>query len=248
MKDLFSAQAKTYAQFRPNYQQEFIDYIVSFVGNKGMALDVATGNGHVAVKLAPHFKEVYATDISEKQLANAMQADNITYLKSKAEETGFEPQQFDLIVVAQAIHWFDFDTFYKEVYRTLKPDGIFVVTGYGQFSTNAECDRLLVHLHRNILGPYWDPERRYVDENYETIPFPFEEIETKPFTEKLTWDFEHLLGYIHSWSATQHYINQNGHNPVDGIREELKQLWAESDKQVTFPLLLRIGRISDFRG
>lgn len=246
MKDNFSTQAKTYAQYRPTYSDEIIEYLLSFIENKNTALDVATGNGQVAVKLAAHFDTVYATDISQKQLDNAQKADNIIYKISKAEETDFEDHHFDLIVVAQAIHWFDFDAFYKEVYRTLQPDGIFAVMGYGQFSTNPESDKLIVDLHRNILALYWDTERKYVDEDYKTIPFPFNEIEIpeRKFTEKFTWSYEQLLGYIESWSAIQHYRKKNNdENPVDIIRDELKESWEKSDKQVTFPLLLRIGKV-----
>ncbi len=247
MKDNFSTQAKTYATYRPNYSQEFIDYITSFVKNKDTALDVATGNGQVAAKLAKHFTKVYATDISQKQLDNATPADNIIYKVERAEQTAFEDNTFDLITVAQAIHWFDFDAFYKEVYRILKPGGLFVVTGYGLFSTNPESDVIIRHLHGNILGEYWDSERRYVDENYQTIPFPFEAIQAKQFSEIFTWTFEHLLGYIDSWSAVQHYIKKNGTHPVDLIRDELKESWAKSDGKAVFPLLLRMGKISDFR-
>ncbi|ALM48311.1 SAM-dependent methyltransferase [Flavobacterium psychrophilum] len=243
MKDNFSTQAKGYSQYRPYYPQEMIDHIVSFVGNKDAALDVATGNGQVAGALANYFKTVYGTDISQKQLDNAVKADNIIYKEERAEVTTFGDSQFDLITVAQAIHWFDFDTFYKEIYRILKPDCIFAVLGYGLFSANGDAGKLLNHFYYDITEPYWDAERRYLDENYTTIPFPFEELETKCFTNQFTWTFEQLTGYLETWSAVQHYIKKNGTNPVDLVREELKQYWEKSDREVTFPLLLRIGRL-----
>ena len=71
MKDNFSAQANDYARFRPHYPAEMIQYIMSNVAQHQNALDVATGNGQVAAALSPYFKEVYAVDISEQQLANA---------------------------------------------------------------------------------------------------------------------------------------------------------------------------------
>src|SRR5690606_8514093 len=123
MKDNFSTQAGLYAQFRPSYPKEMIDYIVSQVTDKETALDVATGNGQVAGALSEHFKKVFATDISQKQLDNAIKKDNIVYSVSPAEKTDFNAQTFDLVTVAQAIHWFDFDAFYKEIYRILKPNG-----------------------------------------------------------------------------------------------------------------------------
>lgn len=244
MKDNFSVQAGAYSQYRPYYPQEMTDYIISFVNNKDSALDVATGNGQVAFKLADDFKDVYATDISEKQLENAVRKENIQYSNQPAENTSFADGSFDLITVAQAIHWFDFDAFYKEVYRLLKPDGVFAVLGYGLFSAeDKDVDKLLQYFYHDITRPYWDAERRYLDEDYKTIPFPFQEMETKQFVNEFTWSFEQVTGYLETWSAVQHYIKKNGTNPVDLIRDELKEIWEKGGGRVTFPLLLRIGTL-----
>lgn len=243
MKDNFSTQAGQYAKFRPVYPQEMIDFIVAQVTHKDTALDVATGNGQVAVQLAAYFKQVEATDISKKQLENAVNALNITYSEQSAEKTNFNKAQFDLITVAQAIHWFDFDAFYTEVRRILKPQGVIAVMGYGLFYSNAETDRVMKHFYEDITGPYWDPERRYLDENYTTIPFPFKEIDTPQFINEFTWSFEQLTGYLETWSAVQHYIKEHGSNPLDLVREDLRRSWENSDKKVYFPLLLRIGKL-----
>lgn len=242
-KDNFSTQANAYSRYRPYYPAEMIDYIVSFATGRQHALDVATGNGQVAAALATYFEKVYGTDISEKQLENATPVDNVTYRKEPAEHTNFEAASFDLITVGQGIHWFDFNAFYKEVNRLLKPGGILAVLGYGLFSTNVASDKILRHLYSEILGDYWDTERRYLDEDYKTIPFPFEEIPVKQFTNNFTWTFEQLTGYLETWSAVQHYIKKNNENPVDIIRDELKETWEQSDRSVTYPLLLRIGKL-----
>ena len=243
MKDNFSTQAGQYAKFRPSYPKEMIEYIVSQVNNRELALDVATGNGQVAVLLSGYFAKVFANDISQKQLDNAAKKENITYSVSSAEKTKFDDNSFDLITVAQAIHWFDFDAFYKEVYRILKPDGVFAVMGYGLLYTNAEADKILRYFYEDITGPYWDPERRYLDENYTTIPFPFKEQEVPQFVNEFTWEFEQLTGYLETWSAVQHYIKEHNTNPVDIIRDELKEVWEKGDRKVYFPLLLRMGKL-----
>lgn len=242
MKDNFSAQATKYAQNRPQYPQALIDYIASFARERGKALDLATGNGQVAHKLASKFETVFATDISQKQLDQAERASNIIYKLERAEQTSFEDNTFDLITVAQAVHWFDFTVFYKEIYRILKPEGVFAILGYGLFSTNERADAVISHFYRDIIGPYWDAERRYIEENYQTIPFPFKEIETIPWTNDFEWTTSQLLGYLESWSATQHYKDKTGINPVDLVRGELSLVWEASDKKVHFPLLLRVGR------
>ena len=244
MKDNFSVQAKGYSKFRPGYSVEMIEYILSFVESKTTALDVATGNGQVAGMLAEYFDEVYATDISQNQLDNAVVKENITYSLQKAEETNFADAQFDLITIAQAIHWFDFDAFYNEVFRILKNKGVIAVIGYGLFKTNQATDKIISHFYHDITGPYWDPERRYLDENYKTLPFPFTEIYTeKQFESKYTWTFDQLTGYLETWSAVQHYIKKTNQNPLDSIRQELEESWNKSDRKVTFPLLLRLGKL-----
>lgn len=243
MKDHFSKQSSAYAQFRPHYPDAMIDCITALVNNRKTALDVATGNGQVARKLSARFQTVFATDISARQLENAVPLPNVTYKVEPAESTGFADVQFDLITVAQAVHWFRFDDFYREIYRILKPDGIFAVLGYGLFSTNPGSDQILKDYYHNIVGPYWDAERKYIDESYQTIPFPFDEIPTPKFQNQLSWPFEQLIGYLETWSATQHYKDANGSDPVDLIRAPLKKSWESGDKQVFFPLLLRIGKI-----
>ena len=243
MKDNFSKQASAYSKFRPQYSDEIIAYIISFVGNKSKALDVATGNGQVAYKLAEAFKMVYGIDISQNQLDNAYVADNIIYKTASAENTFFEDQEFDLITVAQAVHWFNFDLFYKEVYRILKPNGVIAVLGYGLLSTNSNTDIILRDFYYNIVGPYWDAERKYLDENYQTIPFPFEEQALEKFENQFKWSFEELIGYLETWSSVQHYIKKNNKNPLDLIRDMLKVSWEKNNKKVTFPMLLRIGKL-----
>ena len=244
MKDYFSVNSKGYSQFRPRYPEEMIQQIVSQVKDKNTALDVATGNGQVAAKLAVIFQTVYGTDISENQLSQAPEIENVIYKKMPAEQTEFADRQFDLITVAQAVHWFDFDAFYKEVYRILKPEGVFAVMGYGFFSTNKDSDKILWRLYDGIVGQFWDPERDYLTQEYQTIPFPFEEIVNKKFTQSYTWSFEQLIGYLETWSATTNYKKANDNeNPIDIVREELKILWEKGDKKVAFPMFLRIGKL-----
>src|SRR3954468_4081905 len=100
-KDLFSKQSDVYAKFRPTYPKELFEYILSFVQQRNSAWDCATGNGQAAVMLSDYFKNVEATDISEAQLANAVQKENINYRISPAEQTPFDDNTFDLVTVAQ---------------------------------------------------------------------------------------------------------------------------------------------------
>lgn len=243
MKDNFSEDSKQYAQFRPHYPKELFNHLLLLIKEKNTAWDCGTGNGQIAGVLADHFREVYATDVSKQQIEEAVKRQNIYYSVQPAEKTSFREKQFDLITVAQAIHWFRFTDFYEEVKRTLKPGGIIAVIGYGPVQTKEPLQGIINHFYKNIVGPYWDAERHYIDEFYQTIPFPFEEIKMPVFTMSYEWTIEQLTGYLSTWSAVKHYKKQKGNDPLLLIAKELHGAWADlSTHSFEFPLLLRVGR------
>src|SRR4051812_21542743 len=110
--DNFSTGSSAYSAFRPESPTEIFDFLYNNVRAFGTAWDCGTGNGQVAEKLASRFGKVTGTDISTEQLKYAKQADNVVYLQERAEKTSLPAHSIDLITVAQAIHWFDFNAFY----------------------------------------------------------------------------------------------------------------------------------------
>lgn len=241
MKDNFSHNSGNYAQFRPSYPEEVFTFLESILTGRKRVWDCATGTGQVAKKLVNLFDEVMATDLSENQLKNAVSHPKIHYSKQLAEETNFPDQHFDCITIGQAIHWFDFDKFYAEAKRVLKPNGILLVLGYGNIQTgNKAVQQVIQKLYSEILEGYWDPERHFVDEHYQTIPFPFVEIDRPEFQIRSTWDREQLLGYLKTWSAVKHYTDKHQINPIDLILPELPVF---DTVDVTFLILMRIGKV-----
>jgi ubiquinone/menaquinone biosynthesis C-methylase UbiE len=243
-KDYFSGHSSVYAQFRPTYPQALYDFIFKHLKHKDTAWDCATGNGQVAQYLAKHFKTVHATDISQQQLDNAFLAENISYSISKAEQTSFNENQFDLITVGQALHWFNTGEFYKEVKRTSKPGALVAIWGYALLTVDQNIDPVFMDFYNNIVGPYWDNARRLVEEEYRTIPFPFDEIPSPKFEIKTDWNLEQLAGYLTSWSATQKYIKTKNENPVPAFVDVIKKFWKEGEiKTVRFPVFLKLASV-----
>lgn len=243
-KDKFSAQSKQYQQFRPHYPDILFSFLYSTVQNFNTAWDCGTGNGQVASKLSERFNKVLATDISKNQLNEAVQKENVTYFLSRAEKTEFPDNSFDLITVAQALHWFDLENFYKEVKRVAKPNGVVAVWGYHLLRLSPEINRIIDEFYAETLGSYWDPERSIVDKEYKFIPFPFKEFEAPKFEIVANWDFQQALGYFNSWSAVQNYIKANEANPVDLLEKKLKPFWKDGEiKKVRFRVFVRIGTV-----
>lgn len=245
----FTTGAAQYAQFRPRYPQALFDYLYTLVPAFDAAWDCGTGNGQVAGVLAERFAQVWATDVSAAQLEQAIQKPNIHYRLQPAEQTDFPDDSFDLITVAQAIHWFDFDRFYAEVRRTARPGAVLAVVGYGRFRVDAAIDALIDAFYHDTLGPYWDAQRRYIDEDYRTLPFPFEALPAPALQMDYEWTLEHVVGYLNTWSAVKHYKELQDHNPVDALAPRLQAVWgADASRRISFPLLLRAGLVHPVLG
>jgi ubiquinone/menaquinone biosynthesis C-methylase UbiE len=118
-KDLFSSNSKEYASSRPKYPRSLFEFLVGLVQHRNLAWDCATGNGQAAVVLSEYFEQVIASDASKEQIENSESRKNIRYEVFPAERTNIADSSVDLITIAQAIHWFDLDHFYKEAKRVL---------------------------------------------------------------------------------------------------------------------------------
>ncbi|MDG3581455.1 class I SAM-dependent methyltransferase [Galbibacter pacificus] len=237
--DRFSTAANLYLKYRPVFPKKFLTEICNLANGHGNALDVGTGNGQVAMVLSTFFKNVEAIDISKEQLNNAVKKSNIHYHVSRAEQTSFSSHQFNIITVGQAFHWFDFNAFYKEAARIIKPGGILAIFGYGLIEGTPIFNQKIKAFYQKT-EPYWDPERAYIDAQYKNIDFPYTDIAlSKPYYIEVTWTAAQLKGYLNSWSAIKKIKKDN---PVDAF---IKEITAAPTEKLTlkFPVFYRIARI-----
>jgi len=242
--DHFSGVARSYADFRPHYPAALFDFLASQVPAGSSVWDCACGNGQATVDLARRFAKVIGTDASAEQIASATKQANIEYRVATAEQSGLPDHSVQLVTVAQALHWFNFDRFYAEVNRVLAPGGRVAVWAYGINTVEGDAvDALVQDYYANIVGPYWPPERKLVEEGYRTIPFPFAEITPPPFQMQADWNLDGLLGYFSTWSATNRYIKATGRNPLEKLSVDLKGVWGNptEPRRVLWPLSLRMG-------
>jgi len=244
--DHFSGVANRYADFRPHYPAALFDYLATLVPADSLVWDCAAGNGQATVDLAERFFQVIATDGSKEQISAAKPHPRIEYRIATAEESGLPDQSVRLVTVAQAVHWFDFDRFYAEVRRVLRPGGVIALWAYGlNLVEDDEINRVIHGFYAETVGPYWPPERRLVEEEYRTIPFPFKENTAPAFSMEALWTLDDLLGYFSTWSATNRYIQKRGDNPINGLRESLLPLWGAPGREriMKWPLATRIGHV-----
>lgn len=246
--DHFSTKSKEYSFSRPHYPESLFEYLSKVTPLRGVVWDCATGNGQAAIGLCKYFRKVIASDMSKNQIENGFERDNIFYKVFAAEKTDLPDDSIDLITVAQAAHWFNFERFYDEVRRvSKKSDSVIAIWSYGMHRINPEIDKISDRLTvgGDILGNYWPKETEFVKNNYETIPFPFEEFRSPNFEMMVEWNLNDLFSYMETWSSVKKFQLQNHYNPLGLIRKDFEDLWGEENQKriVKWNLNLRIGCI-----
>jgi SAM-dependent methyltransferase len=243
-RDHFSRAPAAYRQFRPGYPAELYQFLAELAPARHLAWDSATGNGQAAIGLARHFSLVVATDASVAQLAQRQRHERIVYACGTAERAPLCAHCCDLITVAQAAHWFDFEAFYSEIARIARPGAVLALWTYARCHIDPGVDRVLERFNNEVIGSYWPAERRHVDNGYRSLPFPYAECRTPAFDLSVEWSPEELVSYVGTWSAVGRFRDALGRDPLGQLRQQLALSWPDGEtRRVSWPLHLRVGRV-----
>ncbi|HEX8986719.1 MAG TPA: class I SAM-dependent methyltransferase [Rhodocyclaceae bacterium] len=240
--DHFSGGAVDYAKFRPGYPEALFDWIAAQTAGHDLVWDCGCGSGQASVPLAERYRRVVATDLSERQIREAAPHPRVAYRAAPAEASGLPDRCCDLVTVAQALHWFDFDRFYAEVRRVLKPGGVLAAWTYQLLRGEPGIDEIFIDYYRRVLASWWPAERKWVDESYRTLPFPFEEIAAPSLEIRLQWTLDDLLAYLRTWTATRYLAQAESRDPTLPLGDALRPVWGEGTREIVWPIAMRVGR------
>jgi SAM-dependent methyltransferase len=241
-KDYFSGHSDAYERYRPHYPPALYAWLAGQAPARRLAVDVATGNGQAALGLAEHFDAVVALEPSPEQLRQARDHARVEYRQASAEAMPLAADSADLLVAAQAAHWFDWQAFIAGARRILKPGGILAIWCYGLFECDPTVDRLVQEFSRDVVGPWWPRERRHVEEGYRKLVPPFPALDVPGFEMQADWDFDAVLGYLGTWSAVRRAQARTRRNPLDLLEAPLRSAWGAGARRVRWPLVLRVHR------
>jgi len=235
----FGAQADAYAAARPSYPEALHAWVAGQTPSTGFAVDVAAGAGQGTVGLCRHYARVLATDQSAALLQQIAPHPALSTHVGAAE--ALEADGADLIMVHQAVHWFDHPAFYARVRRGLAPGGLFVVVGYAAFGVAPAVDAWFRDRAGPLLDPYWAPQNRVLMDGYRALAVPFPERPAPPFAIEVHWSREALAAYLGTWSAVA-ALRAAGHARAwDAALGELRTAWPDpAPRRVTMPLTVRV--------
>lgn len=226
-QDHFSGVAVRYSESRPSYPTALYEFVAKMAPATERAWDCATGNGQAAVGLSPYFEEVFATDASHEQIANAAHRDNVIYSVQLAENTNFPARYFDAVTVAQALHWFDLGAFIIELGRVLKSKAVVAAWTYGFFRISEQIDDIVRAEFFEPISSFWPQANAAAWSGYRGVKIPFQRIDTPKFAMACRWNLDELLNYLSTWSAATRYIEKNGPGLIDKVGAEIGAVWGE---------------------
>jgi SAM-dependent methyltransferase len=123
----FGAVAADYAAWRPGYPSDLVAFLVG--GEDGHArprriLDLGAGTGQLSESLLAAGHDVVAADTSADMLAQlSLRLPGVPTLVARAEDLPLPDDDVDVVVAAQAAHWFDPVAAAREFRRVLRPGG-----------------------------------------------------------------------------------------------------------------------------
>jgi len=243
----FSGVADSYSAHRPRYPEALFNWLAEVTPGHALVWEPGAGSGQASVGLAARFDHVVATELSVEMLERAEPHPRISYSVGVAEVSGLPDRSVDLVAVAQALHWFDFDRFHDEVRRVLVPGGVVAAWSYGVLQVQGPTVNRVFEKFYDRIASWWPPERRYVQEGYRTIPFPFEDLPHPPFQMMARWPLASLAGYCRSWSAVVRCREAGHEDPVLALEAELAAVWGDPNERriISWPLSVRAGRLPE---
>ncbi|MBP7807911.1 MAG: class I SAM-dependent methyltransferase [Bacteroidia bacterium] len=128
----FSDRVDNYVKYRPHYPAEVIDFLKTekIIFENAVIADIGSGTGISAELFLKNGYKVFGVEpnepmreAAERILQNYSDKNLFVSVNGKAEATSLGNNSVDVIVCAQAFHWFNNDTFKNECKRILKPNG-----------------------------------------------------------------------------------------------------------------------------
>src|SRR3712207_4963666 len=128
-KSRFSDRAENYARYRPGYPREILSFLEErgALGGDTAVADVGSGTGALSVLFLKNGNRVLGVEPNREMrlAAEGLLRDHHLFesIDGSAEDTTLADESVDLVVVANALHWFDRDAARVELSRILRPGG-----------------------------------------------------------------------------------------------------------------------------
>lgn len=210
----FSGVADVYERARPGYPERAIEWLVPAAGSR--VLELGAGTGKLTASLCEHGHDVVATDPSKPMLDRLVATLDVPTVQTGAELLPFRANSFDVVVVAQAFHWFDAGRALPEIARVLRDGGVLSLV-WNMRDESIPWARKLTE----IIGSEGDDYEWLYDGALPASPL-FAPLQREDFGFWQTLDADGLLGLVRSRS----YVAALDEQARDRVLERVRELYS----------------------
>ncbi len=224
----FSDRVENYVKYRPGYPPEILQFFKGRLGltTDSVVADIGSGTGISSKPFLENGNIVYAVEpnLAMRAAAESFLSDfnNFRSVSGTSDHTGLSDGSIDLVIAAQAFHWFEPESTRREFKRISKPDAyVCLIWNERQLESNE-----FLKEYEHLLLKYANDYERVRHENIdETVLSSFFErdFERATFANHQTLDFDGLKGRILSSS----YMPNVGDPKFEPMENELKALFAK---------------------
>ncbi len=226
----FSSRVDNYAKYRPGYPLEIVNLLSVACGltPESVVADVGSGTGILSALFLQNGFQVYAVEPNQAMRAAAellLKYPRFTSIAGAAEDTTLTARSVDLVIAAQAFHWFDQTKARDEFRRILRPDGwVGLIWNQRRLATSdflRDLEELLI-----TVGTDYQQVRH--ENVYEDIPafFGANQFRVASFENLQYLDHEALKGRICSAS----YLPQPGQPNFEMMMDRLAAIFKNHEK------------------
>ncbi len=227
----FSDRVDNYVKYRPHYPAETVDFLSAegIISENSVIADIGSGTGisaelflknnYKVIGVEPnepmrHAAEMILQSYSDKKL--------FVSVNGKAEDTNLEDQSVDIVLCAQAFHWFNNDAFKAECKRILKPTGNVVLMWNDRRTDSTD----FLKVYEDFLQMFGTDYNEINHKNTQEMAqfdnfFGKENYKEKSFYNYQDVNFEGLKGRVLSSS----YMPNEGHADFDHMIYCLKKIF-----------------------
>jgi SAM-dependent methyltransferase len=176
----FGDVADAYERARPGYPEEAVRWLVGEEARD--VVDLGAGTGKLTRSLVALGHRVTAVEPLPEMIAHLLAAvPGVTAVQGEAEAIPLEAESADVVVAAQAFHWFDHGSALQEIARVLRPGGWIALV----WNTRDDREPWVAQLSEEVLGSEGLEERDAAAPVRESGLFEEVERAEFPYTQRL---------------------------------------------------------------
>ena len=221
--DRFSDRVSNYVKYRPDYPRKVIGYLEEECGlsKDSVVADIGCGTGISSRMFLEFGNHVFGIEpnlaMREAAIEQLKQFPKFTAVDGTAESTTLRDHSVDMVVAAQAFHWFDPSRTRLEFSRILKPGGHIVLI-WNERSLDAdqfhvEYEQLLLKYGKDYAQVRHDDLQRLDLQSF--FPRPYKEASFENFQ---IFDFEGVKGRMLSASYMPNELDERFESMIDELR------------------------------